>query len=100
MDGGFGGIHTGGIGEGHIGGEFSGGPMGDGSSVGTDHFGVPTENHVGALAGVHPGATNFNSRDHRRVREEDATRLLCEDAIMVDPACRNFNPTTGLGDTM
>ena len=84
--GGLGDLHTGGIGENHLG-------LGaDGTrSIGTDHW-APT-NHVDALAGVHPGATNFDhSQDHRRVREEDATRLLCEDAIMVDPACSQTNP--------
>ena len=79
MSGGLGGLHTGGIGENHLG---LGGGLMDRGAVGTDHFGEPSENHVGTLAGVHPGVTNFDhSRDHRRVREENATTLLCEDAI-------------------
>jgi hypothetical protein len=90
MSGGLGGLHAGGIGESHLG---LGGDVTERGAVGTDHFGAPIENHVGALAGVHPGATNFeHSRDHRRVREETATQLLCEDAIMVDPACSQTNP--------
>ena len=98
MSGGFGGGHAGGIGGGHIGGGFGGGLMGGGgianlgggSPIGTEHFGAPTENHVGALAGIHfhPGATDFGSRHHRRWRGDYASSLLCEDAIMVDPACR------------
>ena len=98
MSGGFGGGHGGGIGGGHIGGGFGGGLMGGGgianlgggSPIGTEHFGAPTENHVGALAGIHfhPGATDFGSRHHRRWRGDYASSLLCEDAIMVDPACR------------
>ncbi len=90
MSGGLGGLHTGGIGENHLG---LGGGLMDRGAVGTDHFGEPSENHVGTLAGVHPGVTNFDhSRDHRRVREENATTLLCEDAIMVDPACSQSYP--------
>jgi hypothetical protein len=96
MSGGFGGGHTGGIGGGHIGGEFGGGHLGGvgmatmgGSPIGTERFGAPTENHVGALAGVHfhPGATDFGSRHHHRWRGDYASSLLCEDDIMVDPAC-------------
>ena len=84
------GLHPGGLGENHVG--IVGGLM-DRNSFGTDHFGVPSEDHAGALAGVDPGATNFDhSREHRRVREEDATSLLCEDAIMVDPACSQTTP--------
>jgi hypothetical protein len=74
--------------------------LGGGSPIGTEHFGAPTENHVGALAGVHfhPGATDFGSRHHRRRRGDYASSLLCEDAIMVDPTCRqpctpNINPS-------
>jgi hypothetical protein len=89
MSGGLGSLHTGGVGD-HLG---LGGGLMDRGSVGTDHFAAPIEDHAGALTGVHPGATNFDhSRDHRRVREEDATPLLCEGAIMVDPACGQTNP--------
>jgi hypothetical protein len=44
---------------------------------------------IAELAGVHfhPGATDFGSR-HRRWHGDYAQRLLCEDAVMVDPACR------------
>jgi hypothetical protein len=83
-------LHTSGLGENHVG---IGAGLMDRGSVGMDHFGAPIENHVGAPAGVHPEATNFDhSRDHRRVREENATSLLCEDAIMVDPACSQSYP--------
>ena len=90
MGGGLGGIHPGGIGGTHVG--ISGGVV-DRSPLGTDHFVAPIEDHAGALAGVHPGATNFDhSWDRRRVREENATTLLCEDAITVDPACSRTYP--------
>ena len=84
------GFHTGGLDENHVG---IGGGLMDRNSDSTDHFGVPSESHVGTLSGVHPGAANFDhARDHRRVREENATSLLCEGAIMVDPACSQTYP--------
>jgi hypothetical protein len=43
--------------------------------------------HIGALAAVHPGATHFGSGHHHRRRGDYADRLLCEDTIMIDPAC-------------
>ncbi len=88
MGGGVGGIHTGRIGGNHFG-DFGGGFM-DRPSIGMDQ---PIENHLGALPSVHHEGTNFDhSRDHRLVREENATRLLCEGSIMVDPACSQTNP--------
>jgi hypothetical protein len=77
-------------GGGHIGGEFSGGhsSLGDG------------EDHIGALAGVHPGAPVLGAGGQRRWHGDEATRLLCEDAIMVDPACGNSISQTELGGTM
>ena len=55
-----GGHLSGGFRGGHIGGEFGGGLMGGagianlrGNPLGTEHIGARTDNHVGALAGVH-----------------------------------------------
>jgi hypothetical protein len=47
------------------------------------------EDHMGVLAGVHSGAPDLGLGPQRRWRGDSATRLLCEDAIMVDPECEN-----------
>jgi hypothetical protein len=72
-----------------------------GSELGVGHAsGGFGEDHMGVLAGVHPGTPDFGSGPQRRWRGDSATRLLCEDAIMVDPACGNSAPSAELGDTM
>jgi hypothetical protein len=72
-----------------------------GSELGVSHAsGGFGEDRMGVLAGVHPRTPDFSSGSQRRWRGNYATKLLCEDAIMVDPACGNSTPSAELGDTM
>lgn len=70
--------------------QYGGGHIGNGVGHSSGGFG---EDHIGTLAGGHPG--DFDSGRQRHWRDNNATTsLLCQDAIMVDPACGNSTPST------